>query len=408
MQDTTNVPVCSFCGQKIVYPKRVIRQDFDGPNICEDCVKQCYETLYEKKAFHGGRKKSGKICPEKIKEELDRYVIGQDDAKIALAIAVYNHYKMLNIHSDVKISKSNILLIGPTGSGKTLLAKTIAELLDVPFAIGDCTSLTEAGYVGDDVETVLLKLINAANGDVEKAERGIVFLDEVDKLARANVGTELTKDPSGEGVQQALLKLIEGTTANVAPHGGRKNPMEQCIEVNTENILFICGGAFPGLEEIINKRTGGTAKKLGFGADVEKKDEPIGNILKKVETEDLVKYGMIPEFIGRVPVIVSLDSLDEDALKDILEKPRDSIIRQYRELMKYDGVDLIFTEKAMREIARETIKKNTGARGLRTIIEGILREPMYRIPSDRTVKRCIVNGLKDVRMERESKCNAAC
>lgn len=398
---TDKAPTCIFCNRKILPPMNGVRSAVSDVFICEDCIRQC-GTAFERRKMSGTKRK--KFLPREIKEQLDRYVVGQEDAKVALAIAVYNHYKMLEIQSDVKIMKSNILLIGPTGSGKTLLAQTIAELLDVPFAIADCTSLTEAGYVGDDVETVLLKLINAADGDVSRAERGIVFLDEVDKLARADIGTGITKDPSGEGTQQALLKLIEGTVSNVAMHGGRKNPMEPCVEVNTENILFICGGAFPGLEKIISKRTSGQEKKLGFGADVDKKEEKLGEILKKVETEDLVQYGMIPEFVGRMPVVVTLDDLDEDAMVEILVKPRNSIVRQYRELMKYDGVDLEFTENALREIARETLRKNTGARGLRSIIEGVLREPMYMLPSDGTARRCVVDGINSVKIEREAAC----
>ena len=332
------------------------------------------------------------MTPREMKHELDKYIIGQDDAKIAMSIAVYNHYKRMDIDSDVKINKSNILLMGPTGSGKTLLAQTIAKMLDVPFAIADCTSLTEAGYVGDDVENVVLKLIQAADGDVNKAEHGIIFLDEVDKIAKSNVGASLTKDPSGEGVQQALLKLIEGTTANVAQSGGRKNPNERCIPVNTENILFICGGAFPGMEEIVNKRTATKNTAIGFGSNVEKeKEKEIGEALKLVTTEDLVQYGFIPEFIGRVPVVVSLDELDEEAMMKILTEPKDCIVNQYKEIFKYDGVELEFTPEALKEIAKETIKKKTGARGLRGILERILKEAMFNIPSEDNIEKCIVS-----------------
>lgn len=332
------------------------------------------------------------MTPREMKHELDKYIIGQDDAKIAMSIAVYNHYKRMDIDSDVKINKGNILLMGPTGSGKTLLAQTIAKMLDVPFAIADCTSLTEAGYVGDDVENVILKLIQAADGDVNKAEHGIIFLDEVDKIAKSNVGASLTKDPSGEGVQQALLKLIEGTTANVAQSGGRKNPNERCIPVNTENILFICGGAFPGMEEIVNKRTATKNTAIGFGSNVEKeKEKEIGEALKLVTTEDLVQYGFIPEFIGRVPVIVSLDELDEEAMMKILTEPKDCIVNQYKEIFKYDGVELEFTSEALKEIAKETIKKKTGARGLRGILERILKEAMFNIPSEDNIEKCIVS-----------------
>ena len=332
------------------------------------------------------------MTPREMKHELDKYIIGQDDAKIAMSIAVYNHYKRMDIDSDVKINKSNILLMGPTGSGKTLLAQTIAKMLDVPFAIADCTSLTEAGYVGDDVENVVLKLIQAADGDVNKAEHGIIFLDEVDKIAKSNVGASLTKDPSGEGVQQALLKLIEGTTANVAQSGGRKNPNERCIPVNTENILFICGGAFPGMEEIVNKRTATKNTAIGFGSNVEKeKEKEIGEALKLVTTEDLVQYGFIPEFIGRVPVVVSLDELDEEAMMKILTEPKDCIVNQYKEIFKYDGVELEFTPEVLKEIAKETIKKKTGARGLRGILERILKEAMFNIPSEDNIEKCIVS-----------------
>lgn len=307
-----------------------------------------------------------------------------------MSIAVYNHYKRMDIDSDVKINKSNILLMGPTGSGKTLLAQTIAKMLDVPFAIADCTSLTEAGYVGDDVENVVLKLIQAADGDVNKAEHGIIFLDEVDKIAKSNVGASLTKDPSGEGVQQALLKLIEGTIANVAQSGGRKNPNERCIPVNTENILFICGGAFPGMEEIVNKRTATKNTAIGFGSNVEKeKEKEIGEALKLVTTEDLVQYGFIPEFIGRVPVIVSLDELDEEAMMKILTEPKDCIVNQYKEIFKYDGVELEFTPEALKEIAKETIKKKTSARGFKGYLERILKEAMFNIPSEDNIEKCI-------------------
>lgn len=338
-----------------------------------------------------------KFLPKKLKLEMDKYVVGQDDAKISLAIAVYNHYKMMSIQSGVRIAKSNILMIGPTGSGKTLLAQTIANLLDVPFAIADCTSLTEAGYVGDDVESVLLKLILAADGDIDEAEHGIIFLDEVDKLAKSDLGAGLTKDPSGEGVQQALLKLIEGTVANVPPHPGRKNPQEICMEVNTENILFICGGAFPGLEDIVAKRTGKENRGIGFGAEVNGEEKkPVGEILKDLETEDLLKFGLIPEFIGRLPVVVTLDELDADALVDVLVKPKNSIVSQFRELMAFDDIELVIKDEALREIAREAIRKGTGARGLRSILEKTLRKAMYVLPSIEGKKKCIVEGVGKV------------
>lgn len=389
---SNNKPVCNFCGEEIIKPKRAYRSSLNGCLICEECVKILYGKTYKNIENISANKKGRRMTPREMKHELDKYIIGQDDAKIAMSIAVYNHYKRMDIDSDVKINKSNILLMGPTGSGKTLLAQTIAKMLDVPFAIADCTSLTEAGYVGDDVENVVLKLIQAADGDVNKAEHGIIFLDEVDKIAKSNVGASLTKDPSGEGVQQALLKLIEGTIANVAQSGGRKNPNERCIPVNTENILFICGGAFPGMEEIVNKRTAAKNTAIGFGSNVEKeKEKEIGEALKLVTTEDLVQYGFIPEFIGRVPVIVSLDELDEEAMMKILTEPKDCIVNQYKEIFKYDGVELEFTPEALKEIAKETIKKKTGARGLRGILERILKEAMFNIPSEDNIEKCIVS-----------------
>lgn len=387
-----NKPVCNFCGEEIIKPKRAYRSSLNGCLICEECVKILYGKTYKNIENISANKKGRRMTPREMKHELDKYIIGQDDAKIAMSIAVYNHYKRMDIDSDVKINKSNILLMGPTGSGKTLLAQTIAKMLDVPFAIADCTSLTEAGYVGDDVENVILKLIHAADGDVKKAEHGIIFLDEVDKIAKSNVGASLTKDPSGEGVQQALLKLIEGTTANVAQSGGRKNPNERCTPVNTENILFICGGAFPGMEEIVNKRTATKNTSIGFGSNVEKeKEKEIGEALRLVTTEDLVQYGFIPEFIGRVPVVVSLDELDEEAMVKILTEPKDCIVNQYKEIFKYDGVELEFTPEALKEIAKETIKKKTGARGLRGILERILKEAMFNIPSEDNIEKCIVS-----------------
>lgn len=389
---SNNKPVCNFCGEEIIKPKRAYRSSLNGCLICEECVKILYGKTYKNIENISANKKGRRMTPREMKHELDKYIIGQDDAKIAMSIAVYNHYKRMDIDSDVKINKSNILLMGPTGSGKTLLAQTIAKMLDVPFAIADCTSLTEAGYVGDDVENVVLKLIQAADGDVNKAEHGIIFLDEVDKIAKSNVGASLTKDPSGEGVQQALLKLIEGTTANVAQSGGRKNPNERCIPVNTENILFICGGAFPGMEEIVNKRTATKNTTIGFGSNVEKeKEKEIAEALKLVTTEDLVQYGFIPEFIGRVPVVVSLDELDEEAMMKILTEPKDCIVNQYKEIFKYDGVELEFTPEALKEIAKETIKKKTGARGLRGILERILKEAMFNIPSEDNIEKCIVS-----------------
>lgn len=410
---TKSALVCSFCNQAIIPPKKGVKSKSTNMIICEDCVASCRKSLdravFSALPAYFELDDHTMMVPTQIKEELDKYVIGQDDAKIALSIAVYNHYKMLDIKSDVKISKSNVLMIGPTGSGKTLLAQTIARILDVPFAIADCTSLTEAGYVGDDVESVLGKLLRAAGGNLRSAEHGIVFLDEIDKLAASDLGRGLTKDPSGTGVQHALLKLIEGTTASVPLHGSRKNPLEPGVEMNTEKILFICGGAFPGLEKIVARRTSSQDKSIGFGANVEKREESSAETMKKVEPEDLAKYGIIPELTGRLPVIVTLDDLNEDTMVDILVKPRNSLVNQYRELMKYDGVDLEFTDNALREIARETLKKKTGARGLRSIIEGTLREPMFSLPrEDHTGKRrCIVKGINSVQLETEEVREAA-
>lgn len=402
--DNTNIK-CILCGKEITPSIRAISAN--NKCLCENCIKISYQTIFEnnKQAIINNKnKKSLKITPKSIKEYLDEYVIGQDEAKKTLSIAVYNHYKKINMTSDIKMSKSNVLLIGPTGSGKTLLAQTIAQMLDVPFAIADCTSLTEAGYVGDDVETILQKLYNASGQDIEKTERGIIFLDETDKLAKANIGTSISKDPSGEGVQQALLKIIEGTVANVPISGNRKNPNADQVQINTENILFICGGAFPGLETIINKRINKQETSIGFGATIEKaKDKELSEALRDVSPEDLTSYGLIPELIGRIPVIVSLDELDEKAMIKILKEPKNSITKQYQELFKYDKVALKFTDEALKEMAKESIKRKTGARGLRSIVEGILKEAMFDIPSDKTIKTCIVKGLNNVEYIRKEK-----
>lgn len=404
----SNNHVCLFCGSEIDKETVAFHSNATENDICKNCILMCHQAMTKKKRENRIIKKI--MTPKEIKEELDKNIIGQDDAKRAIAIAVYNHYKRMDILTDVKISKSNVLLLGPTGSGKTLIAQTIAELLDVPFAIADATSLTEAGFVGDDVESILLKLIQAADGDIEKAERGIIFLDEVDKLAKTNVGTNITKDPSGEGTQQALLKILEGTLANVPPTGGRKNPNEKCIPFNTENVLFICGGAFPGMEDIVNKRVNKESQtSIGFGANTEKAEVlSVGNALKEVSTEDLVAYGFIPEFIGRLPIIVSLDELNEDALIEILTKPKNSIVNQYKELFKYDGVDLVFTPEALEEMAKDAIKNKTGARGLRGILEKRLKDVMFSIPSNPDIEKCIIDKDGKTSMKRSRNKKIAC
>lgn len=398
--------VCQFC-EKILSPNDIgCVSQVNGELICEKCIKRCNQMILSRGKAN---KKMKKMVPEEIKAELDKHIIGQDGAKVSIAIAVYNHYKRMNIKSDVKIAKSNVLLLGPTGSGKTLIAQTVAKLLDVPFAIADCTSLTEAGYVGEDVENVLYKLLNAADGDVSKAEKGIVFLDEIDKIACSRLGANLSKDPSGEGVQQALLKLIEGTVANVSSSGGRKNPNDKFIEINTENILFICGGAFQGLESIINKRVQTKTTSIGFGANVEKeKEKTVGEAFKEVSTEDLIEFGLIPELIGRLPIVVSLDELTEDAMVEILTKPKNSLVNQYKEIFKYDGVDLDFTTESLRDIARETMKRKTGARGLRGILEEILKQSMFTIPSEGDIVKCIVKEGGKIDLIRKEGQKTAC